>query len=192
MTTGSKLELDLKWNVYIDVIAEVAVRMIGTVYSSRKLLIPAPVRSFYNSQIRPSLEYSYHIWAGSSLSSLSNIENVQKGLHGLVEKILIIHTATFIPQTKPCQPFTSLSLLYDMCTDQIYSCVPPAQNYIYRIRYAIFTVKIHRYSFHVPIIQLLPQKYYSGVHASLTTSIVVSSPSGSTDICLHTFVIHTS
>ena len=86
---GLKLTTDLKWDSYITRIAKNASKMVGSFYRSRKYLSPSSILYLYKSQIRPTMEYCCHIWAGASQRSLSSLDSVQKRLLGLVGKNII-------------------------------------------------------------------------------------------------------
>ena len=67
---GLTLTSELKWDTYISNIAKNASRMVGSLYCSKKYLSPSSIFYFYNSQIRLTMEYCCHIWAGASQRSL--------------------------------------------------------------------------------------------------------------------------
>merc|ERR1712215_258105 len=81
---GLKFTPDLKWNSYIASVAKEASKMIGSLYRSREYLTPSSILYLYKSQIRPTMEYCCHIWAGASRTSLKSLDGVQKGLRRLV------------------------------------------------------------------------------------------------------------
>ena len=62
---GLTLTSDLKWDTYIRKIAKNASRMIESLYRSKQYLSPSSILYLYKSQIRPTMEYCCHIWAGA-------------------------------------------------------------------------------------------------------------------------------
>ena len=81
---GLTFTSDHKWDTYISNIAKNASRMVGSLYRSKKYLLPSSILYLYKSQIRPTMEYCCHIWAGASQRSLSSLDSVQRRLLGLI------------------------------------------------------------------------------------------------------------
>lgn len=66
------------------------VKMVGSIYRSRKYLTPSPVLYLYKIRVRPKMEYCWHLWTEAAQSSFSGFDWVQNRFRGLVEKGLII------------------------------------------------------------------------------------------------------
>ena len=77
MLLGLKITPNLKWDIYIQSIADDAARMVGSFYRSRKFLTPGANLYLYKSQIHPKMEYCSNIWAGSSKHELSSLDRIQ-------------------------------------------------------------------------------------------------------------------
>ena len=98
---GLKLTTDLKWDSYITRFAKNASKMVGSFYRSHKHLSPSSILYLYKSQIRPTMEYCCHIWAGASQRFLSSLDFVQKRLLGLVgpdlnSTVAVVFIATIV------------------------------------------------------------------------------------------------
>lgn len=100
----------------------------------------------YKSQINPSMEYCYRIWAGVDQSSL---ERFQKRLRGFMNDELF---STLISRND-----FSLLLLYcycyGKCSNDIQSLVSPVQISKTRTRHASYTASNHSHSLRIPLVR---------------------------------------
>ena len=124
--------------------------MIGSFYRSKKYLTPESILYLYKSQIRPKMEYCCHIWAGSSTTSLSILDRLQRRIKGLIgnELFSTLHTLSYR------RDVASLSLFYryfyGKCSDELHSLIPPLWNFGRRTRFA---VNSHPFFLRIPLSQ---------------------------------------
>ena len=74
LTFFSKLD----WGSYIVSIAKTASKKIGALIRSMKFISPEVALHLYKSTIRPSIEYSCHVWAGAPSCYLELLNKLQK------------------------------------------------------------------------------------------------------------------
>ena len=133
---GLTLSSDLKWDTYIARIAKNASKMVGSFYRSRNFLSPSSILYLYKSQIRPTMEYCCHLWAGASHRSLSALDSVQHRLKGLVGPDLY---STLQPLSHR-RDVASISLFYryfhGKCSTELHSLVPPLRVFRRQTRYS--------------------------------------------------------
>ena len=145
---GLKLTSDLKWNAYMVEVTKSVSKMIGSFYRSKKYLTPESILYLYKSQIRPKMEYCCHIWAGSSSTSLSILDRLQRRIKGLIgdELFSTLHALSHR------RDVASLSLFYryfyGKCSDELHSLVPPLWNFGRRTRFA---VNSHPFFLRIPL-----------------------------------------
>ena len=124
--------------------------MVGSLYRSRNFLTQSAILYLYKSQIRPRMEYCCHIWAGSSKSSLSTLDRVQRRVRRLVGDELF----------KTLQPLShrrnvsSLSLLYryfyGKCSSELHAMVPKVLKFNRRTRLAVSVADNHPHFLNIP------------------------------------------
>ena len=79
---GLSTSFNFTWKPHINSIAKHASQKLGFLSRARGYFSPSQLLTIYKSQIRPSLEYSSHVWGGSSKSSLHLLDRVQsKAIH---------------------------------------------------------------------------------------------------------------
>ena len=71
-TFSSKLD----WDSYVISVAKTAAKKIRVLIYSMKFLSPDVVLYFYESTIRPCMEYCYHVWDGAPSSYLLPLLNL--------------------------------------------------------------------------------------------------------------------
>ena len=74
LTFSSKLD----WGSYIISIAKTVAKKIGAFIGSMKFLSPVVALYLYKSTIKPCMEYSFHVWAGSPSFYLHLLNKPQK------------------------------------------------------------------------------------------------------------------
>ena len=67
----------LSWTTHIHSTAKHASQKLGFLSRARGFFSPSQLLTIYKSQIRPSLEYSSHVWGGAPRSSLHLLDRVQ-------------------------------------------------------------------------------------------------------------------
>lgn len=92
-------------------IAKEPVKMLGSLCGFRKYLTPATMFYVYNSQMRPNMEYCWHICAGVAQYSVSNHDSVEKRINGLVGDELFKNPTILFPHMQRLKPVTNISLL---------------------------------------------------------------------------------
>ena len=126
--------------------------MIGSLYRSREYLTPSSILYLYKSQIRPTMEYCCHIWAGASRTSLKSLDGVQKRLRWLVGDELF---STLQPLSQR-RDVASLALLYRYfhgeCSEELQAMVPPVKVFPRNTRLASSVKTNHRYFLDIPFI----------------------------------------
>ena len=75
---GLSISSNLNWKPHILTIAKQASQKLGFLSRARGYLSPSQLLTIYKSQIRPSLEYSSHVWA--VLLSLLSIFSIKSNL----------------------------------------------------------------------------------------------------------------
>ena len=73
---GLTFSTKLNWGSYIISIAKTASKKIGTLIHSMKFLSPEVALYFYESTIRPRMEYCCHVWAGAPNCFLELLEKL--------------------------------------------------------------------------------------------------------------------
>ena len=146
---GLKFTSNLKWNSYLETVGSCAAKMVGSLSRSRKFLTSSAILYLYKSQIRPTMEYCSHIWAGSSNNALTGLDVVQKSLRGLVGEELY----STLPPLSLRRNVASLSLFYryyhGKCSDELHSSVPCERSFSVRTRFALAS-KSHPHFLTVP------------------------------------------
>lgn len=122
---GITLSPDIKWNLYIRPIAKVAEKIVSSLYSSGKYLLPPDTLYLYKwYRISPQMDYCWHVCAGSARFSLSALKRVQKLFRVRVNDKFFFHSLNAFSETKWGE---SLSLIctyfYAECSDELHSLV---------------------------------------------------------------------
>ena len=79
---GLSLSSNLTWKTHIHSLAKHASQKLGFLVRARGFFSSSHLLTIYKSQIRPPLEYCYHIWGDASKSALCLLEKVQsKAIH---------------------------------------------------------------------------------------------------------------
>ena len=146
---GLKITPDLKWNSYITSVSTRAGKMVGSFYRSREYFTQSAILYLYKSQIRPTMEYCCHIWAGASLVSLSCLDKIQNRLRPLVGDALF----SKLEPLSHRRNVASLSLLYryyyGKCSEELHSLVPVLYKFPRRTRFSEIN---HPHYLSVPIV----------------------------------------
>nr|CAH7734885.1 unnamed protein product [Callosobruchus chinensis] len=66
------------WHEHVSSIATAAGKKLGYLFRARKYFSPSNLLTIYKAQIRPSLEYSSHIWGAAAPTTLSILDAVQR------------------------------------------------------------------------------------------------------------------
>nr|CAH7738185.1 unnamed protein product [Callosobruchus chinensis] len=66
------------WYEHVSSIATAAGKKLGYLFRARKYFSPCNLVTLYKAQIRPSLEYSSHIWGAAAPITLSILDAVQR------------------------------------------------------------------------------------------------------------------
>ena len=74
---GLSLSSNLNWKTHIHSFSKHASQKLGFLDRARGLFSSTHLLTIYKSQIRPSLEYCFHIWGGASKSNLCLLDNVK-------------------------------------------------------------------------------------------------------------------
>ena len=131
-----KFTPDLKWNSNIDSGAKDAVRMVGSIYRSMRLLTPESLLYLYKSQIRPRMEYCSHIWAGSSNTILSALDRVQRRMRGLDGEEHFASLQSLSHRRNVASLSLSYRYFYGKFSDEFHLLVPPVRDFPIRTRFA--------------------------------------------------------
>ena len=76
---------NLSWKTLILSIAKHASQNLGFLSRARGFFSPSQLLTIYKSQIRPSLEYCFHVWGGAPRSSLHLLDKVQSEAIRLID-----------------------------------------------------------------------------------------------------------
>ena len=74
---GLTFSFKLDWGSYIISIPKTASKKIGALIRSMKFFSPEVAMYLYKSNIRPYMEYYFHIWAGAPSYYLESLDKVQ-------------------------------------------------------------------------------------------------------------------
>ena len=108
-TSSTQLGLSLSsnhtWKTHIHSLAKHASLKLGFLARARSFFSSSHLLTIYKSQIRPSLEYCYHVWGGAPKSTLCLLDKVQS------KAIRIINNSNL---TKSLQPLSHRRLVGDL------------------------------------------------------------------------------
>ena len=149
---GLKITPKFEWKSYIEAVGVSAGKMVGSLSRSRKFLTPSAILYLYKSQIRPTMEYCSHIWAGSPYNALSVLDEIQKRLRGLVGEQLY----STLPPLSLRRNVASLSLFYryfhGKCSGELHDSVPCERSFSRRTRFALAS-ETHPHFLNIPFIR---------------------------------------
>ena len=149
---GLKITPKLEWRSYIEAIGIPAGKMVSSFFRSRKFLTPAAILYLYKSQIRPTMEYCSHIWAGSCNNVLSVLDDIQKRFRALVGDELYLT----LPSLSHRRNVASLSLFYryfhGRCSGELHESVPRGRTFSRRTRFAL-ECETHPHYLNIPYIR---------------------------------------
>ena len=74
---GLSVSSNLTWKPHINSIAKHASQKLGFLSRACGYFSPSQLLTIYKSQIRPSLEYCFHVCGGAPKSSLNHLDRVQ-------------------------------------------------------------------------------------------------------------------
>ena len=121
---GISFSSDFSWKSHISSLAKTASMKLGVLYRLRGFLSPTQLLALYRGLIRPCMEYSSHVWGGSSHTSL--LDRVESKAFRLINSP---------PLTNSLQPLSlrrnvaSLSLFYRYynrhCSSELAHCMFP-------------------------------------------------------------------
>src|SRR6266478_401171 len=74
---GLTFSSNLSWHIHISNTAKSAARKLGFLFRAKEYFSPNQLLILYKSQIRPTLEYSSHIWGGAPTTTLKLLDSIQ-------------------------------------------------------------------------------------------------------------------
>ena len=102
---GLSLSSNLIWKTHIHSLAKHASQELGFLARARGFFSSSHLLSIYKSQIRPSLEYCFHVWGGTPKSTLCLLDKVQSKAIRLINNPYL---------TKSLQPLSHGRLVGDL------------------------------------------------------------------------------
>ena len=124
-----------------------ASQRLGALYRVRSYLTQESVLYLYETQIRPILEYSCHLWSKSASSGTALLDRIQKRVCNLIGPEL----SQKLEPLSHHRDVSSLSLFYHyqngLCSSQLHNSVPPLKQNRRRFRSADSN---HKFTLEVP------------------------------------------
>ena len=168
---GLTLTSDLSWGQYIQSIAKIAARKVGSLYRARSYLSQAAILHIYKSLVRPCMEYCCHLWAGAPSTSLNLLDRIQRRVVNIVGPDL----SAKLDNLSHRRDVASLSLFYKYfngrCSSELSSLVPPLKVFHRQTRFAS---NAHPYTVSVPVSN---RSFYSQSFFPRTANLWNSLPS---------------
>ena len=121
---GITFSRDLNWKEHITSLAKSASKRLGVLSRLRSFFTPAQLLTLYRGLIRPCMEYSSHVWGGSTHTALLNrVES---------KAFRLINTPSLTDSLQPLsvrRNVASLSLFYRYfhghCSSELSASIPP-------------------------------------------------------------------
>ena len=153
---GISLSSNLIWKTHIHSLAKHASQKLGFLARARGFFSSSHPLSIYKSQIRPSLEYCFHVWGGAPKSTLCLLDKVQS------KAIRLINNPNL---TKSLQPLSHRRLVGDIsiyyryfdghCSQEIRDIIPAPPS---RVRTTRSSIRFHLFQVSLPTSRTLSHK----------------------------------
>ena len=110
--------------------------MVGLLFRSRRYFTLSSLLTLYKAQIRPCLEYGFHLWRGASKHSLATLDAIQKRAIKLIGDPPLTNSLDSLAYRRT---ISALSLYYryyySVCSVQLKSIIPPKALFTRNMRF---------------------------------------------------------
>ena len=106
---GLSVSSNLTWKPHINSIAKLASQKLGVLSRASGYLSPSQLLTMYKAQIRPSLEYCFHVWGGAPKSSLHLLteSSLKLSVSSTIQTSIILYSSSPIVVLLQIFPFST-------------------------------------------------------------------------------------